>query len=66
MEDIVQESVRLLAVWSQYTSVVVAPNLSRGTIRCLQLIPLDEFNVLLVLVVDPGFPRAGLWKHPGL
>ena len=58
MEDIVQESVRLLALLSQYTSVVVAPNLSRGTIRCLQLIPLDEFNVLLVLVVDPGFSQS--------
>ncbi|NLA58623.1 MAG: heat-inducible transcription repressor HrcA [Firmicutes bacterium] len=58
MEDIVQESVRLLALLSQYTSIVVAPNLTRGTIRCLQLIPLDEFNVLLVLVVDPGFSQS--------
>ncbi|HHV94164.1 MAG TPA: heat-inducible transcription repressor HrcA [Firmicutes bacterium] len=58
LEDIVQESVRLLALLSQYTSIVVAPNLSRGTVRCLQLIPLDEFNVLLVLVVDPGFSQS--------
>ncbi len=47
-----------MALLSQYTSIVVAPNLTRGTIRCLQLIPLDEFNVLLVLVVDPGFSQS--------
>ncbi|MGI6566281.1 MAG: heat-inducible transcription repressor HrcA [Firmicutes bacterium] len=58
MQDIVQESVRLLALLSQYTAMVVAPNLSRGAIRCLQLIPLDELHVLLVLVVDPGFAQS--------
>lgn len=58
MEDLVHESARLLALLSQYTSVVVAPNLSKGAIRRLQLIPLDEWNVLLVLVVDPGFVQS--------
>ncbi|NLJ25099.1 MAG: heat-inducible transcription repressor HrcA [Firmicutes bacterium] len=58
MEDIVHESVRMLAFLSQYTAVVVAPNISYGVIRCLQLIPLDESNVLLVLVVDPGFAHS--------
>ncbi len=58
MEELVHESARLLALLSQYTSVVVAPNLSHGAIRRLQLIPLDEWNVLLVLVVDPGFVQS--------
>ena len=54
MEDIVQESGCWLCC--QYTSVVVAPNLA-GDNSLLQLIPLDEFNVLLVLVVDPWFSQ---------
>jgi len=58
MEDIVHESVRVLSLLSQYTSVIVAPSITHGTIRCLQLIPLDELNVLLVLVVDPGFTQS--------
>ena len=58
MEDMVHASVRMLALLSQYTSIVVAPNITHGTIRCLQLIPLDELNVLLVLVVDPGFAQS--------
>ncbi|NLK07192.1 MAG: heat-inducible transcription repressor HrcA [Firmicutes bacterium] len=58
MGELVHESARLLAFLSQYTALVVAPNLSHGAIRRLQLIPLDEWNVLLVLVIDPGFVQS--------
>ena len=44
MEELVHGSARLLALLSQYTSIVVAPDLRFGAIRRLQLIPLDEWH----------------------
>jgi len=58
VEDVVHESVKVLALLSQHAAIVVAPSISHGTIRCLQIIPLDDLNVLLVLVVDPGFAQS--------
>lgn len=55
MEEIVHQTARLLAFLTRYTAIVIAPNISYGTVRRVQLIPFDTWNVLVVVVIDPGF-----------
>lgn len=54
-EEIIHRTARLLSLLTQYTSVVVTPNVSDSECRHLQLIALDENHLLVVLVTEPGF-----------
>lgn len=55
MEELIHRAARLLALLSRYTVMVVAPRLSAGVVHHLQLVPLDGWHVMVVLVVQPGF-----------
>lgn len=54
MEKLVRRSTKLLAELTDYISVAVIPEHQNSTFRHLQLVSLDPYNVLAILVVDPG------------
>jgi len=64
MEQMIHHAARLLSVMTHYTAVVVAPRTSETAIRRLQLTPLDEMNVLAVLVTEPGFVEHHVIELP--
>src|SRR5690606_39570863 len=64
MEQMIHHAARLLSMMTHYTAVVVAPRTSETAIRRLQLTPLDEMNVLAVLVTEPGFVEHHVIELP--
>lgn len=64
MEHMIHRASRLLSLLTKYTAVVSAPRLSVTVIRRLQLTALDERNILVVLVTDPGFVRTHIVEVP--
>lgn len=55
VEEMIHRTARLLSMLTQYTSVVVTPRITETVCRHFQLVQLDDFHVLLVLVTEPGF-----------
>lgn len=64
MEQMIHRAARLLSVLTHYTSVVMAPRTSKTVVRRLHLTPLDETNVLAVVVTEPGFVENHVIELP--
>jgi heat-inducible transcriptional repressor len=54
LDDVVQRSVRLLAQLTRQVAVVQYPTLSRSTVRHVELVPLSETRLLVVLILSTG------------
>jgi heat-inducible transcriptional repressor len=54
MDDIVFRTVRLLAQVTRQVAVVQYPSLTRASVRHIELVPLADTRVLLVLITDTG------------
>ncbi len=54
LDDVVRRSVRLLATLTRQVAVVQYPSLSRSSVRHVELVPLAESRLLLVLITDTG------------
>lgn len=55
IEKTIRRTTKLLAELTEYVSVAVIPEHRNATFRHIQLVPLDVHNILVILVVDPGF-----------
>jgi heat-inducible transcriptional repressor len=54
LDDVVVRTVRLLAQLTRQVAVVQYPSLTRSAVRHIELVPLSETRVLLVLITDTG------------
>ena len=54
LDDVVMRTVRLLAQLTRQVAVVQYPSLTRSSIRHIELVPVGEKRVLLVLITDTG------------
>ena len=54
LDDVVMRTVRLLAQLTRQVAVVQYPSLTRSTVRHIELVPLTERRLLLVLITDTG------------
>ena len=55
IEEVFQETARLISRMTRNVSFVLAPQISRAAFRCLQFLPLDDHRVITVLMTDAGF-----------
>ncbi len=55
IEEVFQETVKILSTMTQNISLVLAPQLSHCVFRYLQFLPLDEHRAILIVVTDTGF-----------
>lgn len=55
VERAVHATAELLAVLTNYVSVAVAPAMGESRFKHLQMIPVDDETLLIVLVTDPGY-----------
>ena len=55
IEEVFQETARLISRMTKNVSLVLAPQLSQAAFRCIQFLPLDEYRAIAVLVTDAGF-----------
>jgi len=54
LDDIMTRTVRLLAQLTKQVAVVQYPSLSRSQMRRIELIPLNEHRLMIILIVDSG------------
>src|ERR1700726_3618320 len=54
LDEVITRTVRLLAQLTRQVAVVQYPSLSRSAIRHVELVPLADSRLLVVLITDPG------------
>ena len=54
LDDVVMRTVRLLAQLTRQVAVVQYPSLTRSAVRHIELVPLTDRRILLVLITDTG------------
>ncbi|MGN6088851.1 MAG: heat-inducible transcriptional repressor HrcA [Actinomycetales bacterium] len=54
LDDVVDRTVRLLAQLTRQVAVVQYPSLSRAAVRHVEVVPLSETRLMLVLITDTG------------
>ncbi len=64
IEEVFQETARLISRMTRNVSFVLAPQISRAAFRCLQFLPLDDHRVITVLMTDAGFVENKILEMP--
>lgn len=57
IDYLIQETAKAISLLTHYTTIVTEPQAKKTILKHLQLIPLDESNLLLVLVTDGKIVR---------
>jgi heat-inducible transcriptional repressor len=65
LDSIVMRTVRLLAQLTRQVAVVQYPSLTRSTVRHIELVPLADRRLLLVLITDTGRVEQRTVDLPG-
>ena len=64
IEEIFQETARLIAEVTHNVALVLAPHVSEAAFRCLQFLPLDDNRSIAVLLTDAGFVENRILNMP--
>ena len=54
IEKLIQETSQILSLLTNYTSIVIAPPVKTCVLRHIQMVPLDDHTILVVMVLQPG------------
>ena len=55
LEEVFQETARILSRLTHNVSLVIAPQISQNTFKYMQFLPLDAQRVIMVIVTDTGY-----------
>jgi heat-inducible transcriptional repressor len=64
MEQVVKGAARVLSDLTDYTSLVLSPQLARTTVKRLQLVPVTRGTALVVLVTDAAVVKDTIIRVP--
>ena len=64
LEQVIFNTAKVLSEITNYTSVALAPQLSKVTIRHIQLVPIDKEFALLVVVTSSGILKDTVIRVP--
>lgn len=64
IEKIMKRTAKLLSQITKYTSAMITPQLSKSTVKSIQLIEVTQNDVLAVIVTDTGIIKNVLVKLP--
>ena len=64
MEQVVKGTARVLSDLTDYTSLVLAPQLAKTTVKRLQLVPVTRGTALVVLVTDAAVVKDTIIRVP--
>lgn len=62
IEQLLQNSARILSALTSYTALAISPQLIDSTIKHIQLIPIDELQILMVLVSNTGVVKNSIFR----
>ena len=65
LDDVVMRTVRLLAQLTRQVAVVQYPSLTRSSVRHIELVPLTDRRLLLVVITDTGRVEQRTIELPG-
>lgn len=65
LDDVVDRAVRLIAHLTQQVAVVQYPSLRRSALRHIELVPVGERHLLVVLITDTGRVEQRTLEHAG-
>lgn len=57
IDQLIYNSARILSKVTNYTSLAIAPQIKKSQFKHIQLIPIDEFKILVVIVTDSGIVK---------
>lgn len=64
IQDIIAQTAGIISNLTSYTSMVLAPQLSKITIKHIQLVPVTEDRALVVIVTDAGLVKDAFVRIP--
>jgi heat-inducible transcriptional repressor len=64
IEEVFQETVKIMSRMTKNVSMVLAPNVSQCTFRYVQFLPLDEQRSIVVIVTDTGLLENKIIEIP--
>ncbi|MGJ9381682.1 heat-inducible transcriptional repressor HrcA [Salipaludibacillus neizhouensis] len=65
IEQVIQESAKVLSSLTSYTSIVIGPEVFESRLRQLQLIPISETQAVVIIVTDTGHVENQTVHFPG-
>ncbi len=64
VEDVIKQTARVLSSLTNYTSMVLTPQLHSIKLMHIQIVPVTEGKALLVIVTDAGIAKDSIIKTP--
>lgn len=64
LDQIMHQTCHLLSQLTNYTALIVVPQVSKGHLDKIQLIPISPFKVLVVIITDNGFVNHRVLELP--
>jgi len=64
IEDIIEQATKLLSDMTNYTSVVLGPQLKKSTLKHMQILQIDKRKALVVVVTNTGLVEHCFIKVP--
>lgn len=62
VDQLIQKSAKILSGVTKYTSLAVAPQIKKTVLKHIQLVPIDEYKILLILVSDSGIVKNSILR----
>lgn len=66
VEELLHRATRLLAELTHYAAVATAPSITESVVKTVQFIPIDERNILAIVVSEPGFVQHRIVEVGGI
>lgn len=62
MEDLIQSLAKMLSKLTSYTAVVASPRMKSSLIKKIQLLSVDDFKVLMIIISNTGIVKNTIFK----
>lgn len=62
IEDLIQNLAKILSKITSYTTVVASPKLKTNMIKKIQLVSIDDFKVLMIIISNTGIVKNTIFK----
>ncbi len=62
IDELIQNSAKVLSAITSYTALALSPQLKKSKLKHIQLLPIDDLEVLLVLVNDSGIVKNTIFR----
>lgn len=66
IENMIRRATRLLAVLTHYAAVAVTPSWLDSIVSAVRFVPIDDMQILVVVVIEPGYVQNRIVDAPGI